>query len=60
MLALGQPDRSCTQHFNTETECEAQKLSLPKLEPNLEGRALRSLETSVCMAAEIRHALSPA
>ena len=60
MVAQGLPDRSCTQHFNSETEHEAQKPSSSMLEPNRTGRALSSLETSLCMEVEICHALPPA
>ena len=60
LLALGPPSRSHTQQFNSETEHVAQKLFSSKLQPNLTRRALRSLETSLCMAAEIHHALLPA
>lgn len=54
------PHWSHTQQFNSETERAAQKLFSSKLQPNLTRRALRSLNTRLCVAAGIRHAIPPA
>ena len=59
LLAVELPGRSHIQQFNSESEHAAHKLFLSELQPNLPCRALHNLETSLCMAEGIRHALLP-
>ena len=59
LLALRPSSRSHTQHFNSETECAAQKLFLSELQPIQSCKALCSLESSLCMVAGICHAPPP-